>query len=214
MTSLSPARRPHDKAARRADILAAALEVFAANGFANARLDDVARAAGVAKGTLYLYFADKQALFEGLIKENLAPIPDVASGMLNAFEGSTEELVRALAALLLARIQTPQARQVMQLMISEGHRFPELAAFHYREVVTPGLGVVRAIVARGVARGEIRGAPQGEALTRHPQALFAPFLAAVVWNMTFDKVAPLDEATFAEDYIALLLGGLNTGETS
>ncbi len=209
MTESSSVRRPPDKAARRADILKAALEVFAANGYASARLDDVARAAGVAKGTLYLYFADKQALFEGLIKENLAPIPDLALGMLNAFDGPTEDLIRALSGVLLARIQTPPVRQVMQLMISEGHRFPELAAFHYREVVTQGLEVVRAIVRRGQTRGEI----EGDGLLRHPQVLFAPVITLVVWNMTFDKVAPLDERRFADDYIALLLGGLK-GESA
>ncbi|MGU3494598.1 TetR/AcrR family transcriptional regulator [Xanthobacteraceae bacterium A53D] len=197
-------RRAPDKAARRADILNAALKVFAASGFASARLDDVAKEAGIAKGTLYLYFADKQALFEGLIKENLAPIPAIAGDVISGFPGSTEDLIRALAAMLLARIQTPDVRQVMQLMISEGHRFPDLAAFHYREVVEPGLAAVRAIVARGAARGEIGG----EALHRHPQALIAPFLTAVVWNMTFGAIAPLDEARFAEDYIELLLGGL------
>ncbi|GGF81118.1 TetR family transcriptional regulator [Azorhizobium oxalatiphilum] len=205
-------RRALDKAARRADILAAALTVFAANGFASARLDDVAREAGIAKGTLYLYFADKQALFEGLIKENLAPIPVMADDVISIFEDTTENLIRALAGMLLARIQTPDVRQVMQLMIADGYRFPELVAFHYREVVTPGLAAITAIVKRGIARGEIRDTPESAALLRHPQMLFAPFLTIVVWNMTFHEIAPLDEHQFAEDYITLLLGGLRAGE--
>ncbi len=201
-------RRTRDKPSRRADILAAALEVFAAHGFAAARLDDVAAAAGVAKGTLYLYFADKQALFEGLIKENLVPIPAAASDMLMGFEGRTVDLLPLLAELLADRILAPPANQILRLMLSEGHRFPELSAFYYREVITPGLAVMRAITERGMARGELRG----EALLRHPQMFIAPFLTTLVWNTLFSAEHPLDARAFASDYIASLLQGLGTGE--
>ncbi|WP_341989348.1 TetR/AcrR family transcriptional regulator [Azorhizobium sp. AG788] len=208
MVSTAPPRRARDKAVRRADILAAALEVFAAHGYAAARLDDVARAAGVAKGTLYLYFADKQALFEGLIKENLVPIPAAASDMLLAFEGTTADLLPLLSDLLIDRILSPPANQILRLMLGEGHRFPELGAFYYREVVTPGLAVMRAIAERGVARGEIRG----DALLRHPQMFIAPFLTTLVWNTLFNATHPLDARAFASDYITSLLQGLAIGE--
>src|SRR5438105_935360 len=59
---------------RRAAILAAALEEFSARGFAAARLDDVAKRAGVAKGTIYLYFRDKQSLFQELVRAMLSPL--------------------------------------------------------------------------------------------------------------------------------------------
>lgn len=208
MVSTPSPRRARDKAVRRADILAAALEVFAAHGYAAARLDDVASAAGVAKGTLYLYFADKQALFEGLIKENLVPIPAAASDMLMAFEGTTADLLPLLSDLLIDRILAPPANQILRLMLGEGHRFPELSAFYYREVVLPGMAVMRAITERGVARGELRG----EALLRHPQMFIAPFLTTLVWNTLFGAEHPMDARAFASDYIASLLQGLGTGE--
>src|SRR5215207_9726694 len=66
---------------RRDAILAAALDVFAAQGFAAARLDDVAKQAGVAKGTIYLYFADKETLFQELIRAQLSP---VVGGVIHA----------------------------------------------------------------------------------------------------------------------------------
>lgn len=208
MASTPSTRRPRDKAVRRADILAAALEVFSAHGFAAARLDDVASAAGVAKGTLYLYFADKQALFEGLIKENLVPIPAAASDMLIAFEGNTADLLPLLAELLADRIIAPPANQILRLMLSEGHRFPDLSAFYYREVVMPGLAVMRAITECGMARGDLRG----EGLLRHPQMFIAPFITTLVWNTLFSPQHPLDARAFAADYIAAMLQGLGTGE--
>ncbi len=116
-------------------------------------------AAAGGKGTLYLYFTDKQALFEGLIKENLVPIPAAASEILLAFEGSTTDLLPLLADMLAERILAPPANQILRLMIGEGYRFPDLTAFYYREVVAPGLEVMRAITERGVARGELRGEP-------------------------------------------------------
>src|ERR1700760_4386876 len=75
-------RRPRNGRASRADrsaerrkaILAAALEEFTAAGFAAARLDDIARRAGVAKGTIYLHFADKEALFQELVRTMLSPV--------------------------------------------------------------------------------------------------------------------------------------------
>jgi AcrR family transcriptional regulator len=66
--------RKTDAGARRQAILEAALTVFAEHGYEAARLDDVARRAGVAKGTLYLYFNDKEALFESLIRSAIDPV--------------------------------------------------------------------------------------------------------------------------------------------
>src|SRR5439155_10654062 len=66
--------RARGKAERREAILAAALEEFSASGFAATRLDDVARRAGVAKGTIYLYFRDKESLFQELVRTMLGPV--------------------------------------------------------------------------------------------------------------------------------------------
>src|SRR5689334_24117250 len=69
-----PPRREEKSAARREAILAAALEEFSASGFAATRLDDVAKRAGVAKGTIYLYFRDKESLFQELVRAMLTPL--------------------------------------------------------------------------------------------------------------------------------------------
>src|SRR5260370_589997 len=67
------ASRSDKSALRRDAILAAALEEFSARGFAAARLEDVAQRAGVGKGTIYLHFRDKEALFQELITTMLVP---------------------------------------------------------------------------------------------------------------------------------------------
>src|SRR5215831_11689283 len=65
--------RAQKSSARREAILAAALDEFSARGFAATRLDDVARRAGVAKGTIYLHFRDKEALFQDIVRSVLSP---------------------------------------------------------------------------------------------------------------------------------------------
>ncbi|QTL05251.1 TetR/AcrR family transcriptional regulator [Aquabacter sp. L1I39] len=199
-----PAHGPEQRAARRQDILKAALEEFTRAGFGAARLEDVARAAGVAKGTLYLYFPNKQALFEGLVKENIAPVMADAAELLPHFPGTTRDLVRLLADMLVARVLQGSAAGVLRLMIAEGARFPELAAFHHREVVSQTLPLVRAVMERGLARGEITS----DAAMRFPQMVFAPALTVLVWNSLFGAFDPIDAGAFVDTYLDTLLRGL------
>lgn len=203
-----PALGPDQREARRQDILKAALEEFTRAGFGATRLEDVARAAGVAKGTLYLYFPNKQALFEGLVKENIAPVMADAADLLPHFPGTTRDLVRLMADLLVARVLQGSAAGVLRLMIAEGARFPELAAFHHREVVSRTLPLVRAVMERGLARGEITS----DAAVRFPQMVFAPALTALVWNSLFGAIDPIDARAFVDAHLDMLMRGLGARE--
>jgi AcrR family transcriptional regulator len=182
-------------AARREAILDAALDEFSARGFAAARLDDVAARAGVAKGTIYLYFADKETLFQELVRFQLYPV-------LGTFEA-------ALASDLPLRTITDQAveifareifgtrrKQVMRLIISEGPRFPALAEFYYREVLGRILKAVRARLVRALERGEIAD----DTLIRFPQLLGAATIMAIVWQGLFDRFEPLDPRAMMRAY--------------
>jgi AcrR family transcriptional regulator len=193
---------------RRAAILDAALDVFAENGFAAARLDDVARKAGVAKGTLYLYFPDKESLFEELLR-------GVASPVLERFAAlSADETIPA--GVMLGRILEVFASQVIgtkrerlvRLIIAEGPRFPRIAEFYHREVISKGREIIRAVVTRGCERGEL----PSDAMARFPQLFFAPLLTAIVWRSLFSRFDPLDVNAMIECHRKLMLG-LKDGES-
>ncbi|WP_245454085.1 TetR/AcrR family transcriptional regulator [Aquabacter cavernae] len=199
-----PAKDEAERAERRAQILAAALDAFAREGYGATRLEDVARAAGVAKGTLYLYFPHKQALFEAIVKERISPVLLDVGALLAQFPGDTRALCTLMAEMLISRIIEGPGQAILRLMIAEGPRFPDLAAFHHGEVVSRGLDLVRAVMARGLARGDITS----DAAVRFPQLVFAPAMTSVVWNALFGHLSPLDVRAFVTTYLDVLLRGL------
>ncbi len=197
--------RADRRAERRAAILTAALDEFSTRGFAAARLDDVAHRAGVAKGTIYLHFDDKEALFQELVRSFL--IPQVAM-MEQAPVGelSSRELIERFLERFLTEIYTTRRREVLRLILTEGHRFPALAEFYYREVVARGIAAIRMVLARAVARGEL----SGDALVRFPQLLVAPLLMSIVWSGLFDRFAPLDIPALLRAHLDLVFGERKT----
>jgi AcrR family transcriptional regulator len=192
--------RAERAAARRIAILEAALDEFSARGFAGARLDDVAQRAGVAKGTIYLHFKDKEALFQELVRTMLGPL---IAGLeqLRASDLPIRTVLEHFAELFVREIYGTRRREVARLVITEGTRFPELAEFYYREVVARGIGAMRAMIERAVARGEVRHA----ALARFPQLVAAPGLLAILWAGLFDRFDHLDVAEMMRAHIDILL---------
>jgi len=193
--------RAQRAAARRAAILAAALDEFSARGFAAARLDDVARRADVAKGTIYLHFKDKEALFQELVRTMLSPLV-MTLEQLRASDVPIRIVLERFADLFVREIYGTRRRDVARLVITEGARFPSIAEFYYREVVDRGIAAMRAMIERAVARGEIGHA----ALARFPQLVVAPGLVAILWVGLFDRFAHLDVAGMMRAHIEILLG--------
>jgi AcrR family transcriptional regulator len=188
------------KAERREAILAAALDEFSAQGFAATRLDDVAKRAGVAKGTLYLYFHSKDALFQELVRTMLTPVVGSLEALRDA-DVPMRVLADRMVDLFVDEIFGTRRREVIRLMIADGRRFPKLAEFYYREVLSRILAAMRALLTRAAARGEIP-----DALAKYPQLLAAPGLVAVVWTGLFDKYEPLDVRAMMRAHIELVLG--------
>src|SRR5689334_24051360 len=188
-------------AARRHAILAAALAEFAASGFAAARLEDVAKRAGVAKGTIYLHFRDKEALFQELVRATVVPLVATLE-RLPPVDTPARALLETFVDLFVKEIYGTERRNVLRLVMTEGPRFPKLAEFYYREVVERALAAMRALIARAVERGELRH----EALLRFPQLVIAPGLVAIVWSGLFDRIAPLDVKALLHAHLDLLFG--------
>jgi AcrR family transcriptional regulator len=186
---------------RRQAILDAALNVFAEQGFAAARLDDVARQAGVAKGTLYLYFRDKEELFEQILKSVAGPVMSRVEALAAIESVPANLLLAQILQFLQTEVLDTNRERLLRLLISEGHRFPKIAEFYHREVVNKGREAVRTIAKRGWLRGEL----PSDALTRFPQLFFAPVMLAVVWNGLFGAFDKLDVAGMLEEHRKLLL---------
>ena len=109
------------------ELIAAALELFVQRGFAATRLDDVAKRAGVSKGTLYLYFDSKEALFKAAIAEGLIPVLDDIDPMLETFTGGTSELMEALLLHWWRNVGATPLGGIPKLLISEARNFPDIA---------------------------------------------------------------------------------------
>src|SRR5262245_22868696 len=182
-------------AARREAILEAALDEFSARGFATARLEDVAKRAGVAKGTIYLYFADKEALFQELVRFQIGPVMSAFQAVLGS-PLPLKSLIDQAIEIFTREVLGPRRKQVMRLIISEGPRFPALAEFYYREVLGPILKAARARLQRALEHGEIAD----DALVRFPQLLGAATVMAVVWQGLFDRFEPLDARAMIRAY--------------
>jgi AcrR family transcriptional regulator len=193
--------RARASAARRDAILAAALEEFSARGFAATRLDDVARRADVAKGTIYLHFADKETLFEELIRLELSPVVGALEHASRA-EISVRQMAERLIEVFVREVYETRRKDVIRLVITEGPRFPKLAEFYYREVIARVMEAIRAMLRRAVERGELKG----DALVRFPQLLAAPGIVAILWNGLFDRFEPLDVRALMRAHFDLLLG--------
>jgi AcrR family transcriptional regulator len=200
----APAPRKRSTASpeeRRAAILAAALEEFTARGYEGARLDDVAKRAGVAKGTIYLHFADKEALFQDLVRSMVHPV----LGILEKMQGvdiPARMLVEGLLGTFVREVYGTRRKDLIRLILSEGPRFPAIAEFYYHEVIARVLRIVRPILARAVERGEL----PDDSLARFPQLIIAPMLVGIVWHGMFDKFEPLDINALVRAHIGILFG--------
>jgi AcrR family transcriptional regulator len=205
VASKPAANRAERTAERRAAIIEAALDEFISRGFTATRLDDVARRAGVAKGTIYLHFKDKESMFEELIRTALVPLigrlhapPPIGGSVRDAIEGFAENFIR--------EVGSTKRGDIVRLIVAEGPRFPAVADFYYREVVSRGLAGMRALIELGISRGEIRQ----KNLARFPQILVAPALIAVIWQSLFSKHAPLDATEMFRVHLDLIFGERRT----
>lgn len=196
-------RRQHASEQRREAILAAALEVFASDGFAAARLDDVAAKAGVAKGTIYLFFEDKEHLFEQLLISAITPVLTQVETLANAPALPLDDLLAAMFAYFRTEVLATPRREVMRLVLSEGRRFPRIAETYHREVVSKGLAIVRRIAKRAHERGELAHPD----VVRFPHLVFAPLLLTVIWDGLFSHLEPLDVEGLLATHRSLLLAG-------
>ena len=196
-------RRAED---RPREICGAALEVFSEKGFAAAKLDEIARRAGVSKGTLYLYFKDKEDLFRAVVRDTVAPNIDVVRTVVEGTDLPFADVVRMLLPRFAAITGQARVGAVAKMVIGESRNFPELAKVWHDEVVTKALGMIGGLIERAQAKGEVRaGEPRLHAFT-----LMGPMMMGVLWRETLQPAggAPLDLEALAKQHAETVLAGL------
>lgn len=185
--------RTRRKQARPAELLAAALDCFVEKGFAGTRMEDIARRAGVAKGTFYLYFPSKEAVFEALVRETL--LPRIATLELSAGMAgwSAEAKLRTILSMLGQVLADPRLVAIPKLVLAEAGNFPDMARFYRREVIARGQALLTALFREGVETGEFRLLPDLDIL---PRLFMGPVVLTALWQTTF---APVEDVPMSID---------------
>jgi AcrR family transcriptional regulator len=206
MTAIKqPVRRRTGKTQRREQILAAAFEEFALNGYAATRLDDVARRAKIAKGTIFLHFNNKRVLFRAVLRGFIQPVFSGFQAFLQGASGTAEVLLRDLLSRQYVEIvRNKRGRALLRLLIAESGKFPELAQMYYREIIEPGTSALGLVVDRGVASGEF----QATGIRNFPQILAAPTVLAVVWILVLGERHGLNLDAYRQAHLDFVLRGL------
>ena len=180
--------------------------MFAERGFQGARLEEVARRAGVSKGALYLYFETKADLFRAVVTDAVSPNIERVKAVASA-DLPLEQAAR-LALPMLARqvVSDRRISGVVKLVIAESRNHPELASIWRETVVEPGMALIGRLIAAAQARGEVRpGDPRLFAF-----GLMGPMVLSMVWRETFEPVGaePIDAVKLAEQHVETVLRGM------
>lgn len=200
---MSSPRYKRRKKDRPDEITAAAFEEFARQGYAATRVEAVAKRAGVSKGLLYLYFKTKEELFKAVVRGVVVRRIDALIADVETTELPSEEFIRGPLLSFMKTIPGSPVAIVIRLLISEGHRHPDLVNFYYDNVVAKGLRAIQMFVRRGVERGEFRNGPVADL----PHLFMAPMMLAIVWRITFTEKT-LDTDRLIETQIDMLLAEL------
>lgn len=194
------------KDARPQELLAAAIDLFVERGFAATRLEDVARRAGVSKGTLYLYFENKEELFKAVVRNSIVPVIGQAESSVAEFDGHSAELLRKVLMDWWDRVGASKVSGIVKLVMAEANNFPELARFYQVEVINRGTRMISSMLERGIARGEFRAIN----VTQTTQVLMAPMLMLVTWKHSVGPCerGDLEPLAFLDAFLDMALHGL------
>jgi AcrR family transcriptional regulator len=195
-------RAPED---RRQDIVQAAFALFREAGYAATRMEDVARRAGVAKGTVYLYFTDKPALFEAVVEAVILPMVERLHSLGRTAGGPPADRLRRLLEVAYDELVDTDRREIVRMVIAESGRSPAIAAFYHRAVVSRAKAALSAVVAEGIAEGTFADGP----LARRPEVIIGPVLMAVIWRLVFEETEPLDRDSFLAAHLDMVVNGLD-----
>ena len=196
------------KDARPEEIIDAALALFTEKGFSATRLDDVAKRAGISKGTLYLYFDSKEKIFQAVVETLLGPQLQYIEKLVDEFSGSNQELLRHLVHGWWRNIGETSLSAIPKLIVSESGNFPELAKFFVKQVIKRARKVFARVLERGMNSGEFRRCDADSAA----RLLIAPLVQTAIWKHSlqpWDKMG--DVATYLDLHLDIFFNGMAKG---
>jgi AcrR family transcriptional regulator len=200
-----PLKRVRRAEARPDEILEAALAEFTERGFDAARVEDIARRAGISKGGVYLYFPSKEALLKALIEAKIAPIAQQAGTLAKAGAADPLTALRMLARIAAERLRDPALLAVPRLVIGLAGRFPEIADFYRTQVALPARTALEHLIERAIAQRQIRNCDV-KAVTR---AFIGPLFFEAMWTHVLRGESALgDPEKLIESQFDILLSGL------
>jgi len=208
------ARWRRRKEVRPAEILDAALALFVEKGFKTTKMEDIAKAAGVTKGTPYLYFENKEDIFKAVIRENLVTRLAGFAELVQQFDGSSADLLRLMMRRWWLEVGESPLGGICKLMFAEATNFPELARFYHAEVIEPSHQMLLQVLRRGIARGEFRSINPDAVV----DTLVAPMMLTMTWRCSFGLVLTdsqhrsLPPLEYLELSLDLMLNGLKTSD--
>lgn len=197
-------RRPEE---RPQQILEAAFRVFSAQGLHQATLDDVAREAGITKGTIYLYFPSKAALFSAMLKSrvnDILPPLEAAGGRSGSTVGPDE--MAAFGRRLYRFMCSPAYLNMFRTIVGEAAQFPEVAEGVYRDGILAANKRMGEVLARGIAHGHFRAVDPVVA----SRAFAGMFLVFAVSQRLLggERIYPIPEAMVVKTVTDIFLNGL------
>ena len=194
------------KAERPGDIVAAALAVFAEKGFAGARIEEIARRAGLSKGAVYLYYPTKEDLFRAVVETSVLPNLEALERMMLAADLPFADRLRLMLPRFAEVVTVLPVGAVAKMVIGESRNFPELAKVWHDDVILQALGLLAGLIERAQARGEVR---PGDPRT-HAFSIIGPMMIGVIWRETFTPVggATIDLDAVARQHVETVLAGL------
>ena len=203
---------PEPKFRRRADkrpdeLLDAATELFLTQGYAHTSVAQIARAAGLSKGAVYLYFPSKQAVLEGLVARAIQPVSMQILAEVAAHPGSAREVITHVLHMLADRLSDPMVLAVPRIVIRESVAAPEIARMYHDAVLARAIPALVGFLQEGISRGELR--PCDPELT--VRSVMGPILMHIFLSEIFD-IRPADGLgleRLIDNHLSILFDGLS-----